>query len=329
MSENNTSAQNVFQTILLIILVIFSALQVAFVMGVTPQFTSTKQEEVKEVELERSAGLEKTIREALLQHEYSKVGGKENYELTIELQKAILQNPNSGQDIATLRKMLDALKGQTNAAAQTAESNQEAQTAPTQAVNVNTLADEKKADVLSGAVIEGNKDADIVVVEYMDMECPYCIMQFNDNQITKRLKEEYGDKVATVMKNHRGVDHPGTEYKALGLLCANKLGGTEAYSKFYSAILAGSTARGSVYDVAKVPELVKEIGLDVSAWEDCVKNKEFIAQFAKETAEGKSFGLSGTPGTLIFNQKTGKYATVVGAYPYEQFKATVDSLLAE
>ncbi len=319
MSNNNSSAGNVFQIVLLIVLVIFSAIQVAFMMGITPSFKQSAQETT----FEQSSGLEKVVREALLQHEYEKVGGKSNYELVTALQIAMLNNPQSGQDVVTLSKMLEALSG-----SGTTETQQVTQTTATPAVTLNTLTPERQSDILSGAVLEGNKDADIVVIEYSDLECPFCIVQHNDNQIVKTLKAEYGDKIVSIFKNHRGVDHEGTEVKALGLLCANKLGGAEAYSKFYTAVLSGSTTR-SMYDVAKLPELVKEIGLDVDAWQSCVDSKEFIAQFSKETAEAKSFGLSGTPGTLIFNQKTGKYATVVGAHDYSQFKAAVDSLLAE
>lgn len=51
-----------------------------------------------------------------------------------------------------------------------------------------------------------------------------------------------------------------------------------------------------------------------------------LSQFEAETAEAQSFGLNGTPGTLIINQKTGEYDTVIGAYPFEAFQAKVEAL---
>lgn len=55
------------------------------------------------------------------------------------------------------------------------------------------------------------------------MECPFCIKQYNDTKLQKALKDKYGDTVAFAYKNNRGVNHPGTEIKALSILCAKKI----------------------------------------------------------------------------------------------------------
>lgn len=308
-TETNKTA-NIFQTVLLVILVILSAFQLAFIFGLTPNFNKTAEN--------NSNGLEKVVRDALLEHEYAKVGGKDNYETITKLQIALLNYPQYEGNIAAQKQMLAQISGATGATTVT-------ESKPT--VTSQTFTTEEMDKILDGAVLEGNKDADIVVVEYSDLECPFCIRQNNENKIAETLHKEYGDKLVTIFKNHRGVDHEGTEVKALGLLCANKLGGSDAYVKFYKAILEGSTT-SSYYPTSKLADLAKEIGLDVSAWQSCVDNKEFLTQFAKETNEAIGLGLSGTPGTLIFNRKTGAYTTVAGAYPYSQFKQAVDSLLA-
>lgn len=54
-----------------------------------------------------------------------------------------------------------------------------------------------------------------------------------------------------------------------------------------------------------------------------------MASFEAETKEAQMFDLSGTPGTLILNVKTGKYTTVTGAYPLLKFTQKIDALLAE
>lgn len=311
-TETNKSV-NVFQTVLLVILVLLSAFQVAFIMNLIPNFN--KQAAVTP-STNNSTGLEKVVRDALLEHEYAKVGSKENYDTITALQIALLKYPQYEGNIDAQKKMLAQISGS------------DATTTTTAAVTTQKLSEEQMSAILSGAIMEGNKDANIVAVEYSDLECPFCIRQNNDNKITDTLHNEYGDKVVTIFKNHRGVDHAGTEVKALSLLCANKVGGEEAYIKFYRAVLEGSTT-SSVYPVAKLPDLAKEIGLDVKAWQSCVDNKDMLTQFAKETNEAIGLNLSGTPGTLIFNRKTGAYTTIAGAYPYAQFKSAVDTLLAE
>ena len=318
MTDKNSSG-SVFQTLLLVVLVIFSAIQVSFIFGLTPNFSKT----TTETSLDNSSGLERTVRDALLQHEYEKVGGKENYEVIVALQRAILTNPASGQDIETQKQLLAQLQGSTGTT----------NTTTTATTNSATLTEDQRKVVLEDAVVEGNKDADIVVVEYSEMECPFCAQQYHDTKLHPTLEAEYSDKVAFVYKNNRGVDHAGTEVKSLGLLCAKKVGGADAYAKFYKYVMDNTTYRpqdknGSVFPVAQLAEAAKAAGItDVAAWQSCVDNKETLEQFAKETREAASFGLSGTPGTLIFNQKTGAYTTISGAYPYENFKAAVDALL--
>lgn len=273
----------------------------------------------------------KTVQENILAHEYSKVGGAENYKVVTDLQKEILVNPHSGQDIATQKNFLEQLK-QARGNNVPVVTEHDTDTTDT---NAQTLSDEQKKSVLENAVVEGNKDADVVIVEYSEMECPYCAQLYHDTKLHQTASAEYGDKVAFIYKNNRGVDHNGTEVKALGLLCANKVAGPEAYTKFYTHIMDNTTLRpqersGTVFDVKNLAEAAKVAGVtDIAAWQSCVDNKETLEQFAKETQEAGSFGLRGTPGVMMFNQKTGKYTTVSGAYPYSEFKSKIDSLLAE
>jgi len=186
---------------------------------------------------------------------------------------------------------------------------------------------EDAAKIRENIAIEGNINADILVIEYSDMECPFCMKQFHETKLPEQLLAQYGDKVAFAFKNSRGVNHPGTEAKAIAALCAQKVDGNEAYIKFYKAIMSGSTNEGGVYDVSKLSEISTQIGLDTSAWQTCVDKKETAGIFAAQSSEAEKYGLSGTPGTLIYNTKTGKYDTISGAYPYTEFTNKISTLL--
>ncbi len=73
------------------------------------------------------------------------------------------------------------------------------------------------------------------------MECPFCMRQYHDTKLFPTLLSQYGDKVSVAFKNNRGVSHKGTEAKALGALCAGKLGGDASYQKFYKGVMDKST----------------------------------------------------------------------------------------
>lgn len=55
------------------------------------------------------------------------------------------------------------------------------------------------------------------------MECPFCIRQYHSTKLFPTLLSQYKDKIGIAFKNNRGVNHPGTEAKAIAALCAKKV----------------------------------------------------------------------------------------------------------
>lgn len=114
--------------------------------------------------------------------------------------------------------------------------------------------------------------------------------------------------------------------KAIASLCTQEVGGDAAYINYYNAIMQGSPDSRNVYPVADLPKLAQSLKLDMTKWQKCFDTSATQPLFAAQTSEALSFNLGGTPGTLIVNNTTGKYATIEGAYPYESFTAKIDEL---
>ncbi len=248
------------------------------------------------------------IKKALLEMEYQKVGGKANYDIVNQ---------------ATLIQIKDQLP-QMQQYVKT-QGWKVADTEVDQPTVTTSLTSDEVAAILSGAAIEGNKSADIIAIEYSDMECPFCIKQYSETKLQSSLASQYGDKVAFAFKNNRGVNHPGTEPKAIGALCAKQIGGDRAYVAFYQAIMDGTT-QSSVYPVAKLGDIAKNIKINQTKWQSCFDSKSTLGQLDAEGAEAKKYGMSGTPGTLLLNVKTGKYTTVEWAYPFSEFVQKITSI---
>ena len=260
------------------------------------------------------------VRNILLQIEYDKVGGRANYETLNYAQRLSLTDPQNPSSLIHMQEYINSFSGGTKTLTNT--QSPEVQTGEMKSVSTGEIATIKK-----DAAIEGKDTAKILVLEYSDMECPFCMKQYHDTKLLPALQAQYGDTVAFAFKNNRGVNHKGTEAKAIAALCAQKLGGNEKYIKFYKGIMDASTNEGGVSNVSDLPNIAKTVGLDITKWQTCVDKKETIALFQSQTSEAQKFGLGGTPGTLIVNIETGKYATIEGAYPYTQFSSTIDSLL--
>jgi len=261
------------------------------------------------VTLPASTGIDALgVKKALLELEYEKVGGKENYDL---ISKATLIQMH--EQIPQIREFVETSGGVV--------------AKPSNNDTSLVLDADRIATILQGAAIEWNPNADIMVIEYTDTECPFCMRQYHDTRLPDTLSSQYGDKVAFVFKNNRGVNHQWTEAKAVGSLCAKKIWGTDAYVKFYKTVMDGSTQGGGVYPVSALPDAAKAAGINIAEWQSCFDKRETVAEYLAETQEAASFGLRGTPGTLILNVKTGKYATIEWAYPYASFVEKIESLM--
>jgi protein-disulfide isomerase len=292
--------------VLVVLSLILNAFCLYFLLGYSVDFKTFVSTSTTPVKTDSSVG----IRKVLLDLEYEKVGWKENYDILQKYTQLQLK-----EQVPQIKKAIEWWS--LGWAAEQLPSAEPQWTIPAEDI----------ARILSDASIEGNKDASIIAIEYSDMECPFCMKQYHDTKLFPTLLSQYGDKVSVAFKNNKWVNHKGTEAKALWALCAEKLWWAIAYNKFYKWIMDGSTNQGWVFDVAKLPEIAKLIGLDVALWQSCVDKKETSAKFVAQTAEANKYGLGGTPGTLILNTKTGKYATIEWAYPYTAFTAKIDELL--
>lgn len=131
-----------------------------------------------------SKQVSKEVIESYLALEYKKSGGKENYELISEAQRLQLE-----QQIPQIREFL---KKGASASQQTGG----------QEVPPKKLSKDELASIKKDAYIEGNKEAKITLIEYSDLECPFCIRQFKEGTI-KKIHEKYGDTVNSIFKNFR------------------------------------------------------------------------------------------------------------------------------
>ncbi len=78
----------------------------------------------------------------------------------------------------------------------------------------------------------GNKDAEVVIVEYGDLECPYCAIV---HPTIKQILKEYDGKVAWVFRHFPLSIHKDAHIKAEAAECAYAEGKDEAFFKYLDA----------------------------------------------------------------------------------------------
>lgn len=176
--------------------------------------------------------------------------------------------------------------------------------------------------------ILGNPNAPIVVVEYSDTECPFC-KTFHVTM--NKIMEEYGKngKVAWVYR-HFPLDsiHPKADKEAEGAECAAELGGNDAFWKYMNRVFEITPSNNNL-DLAKLPEIAMELGLDKVRFETCLASGKYAEKVESQFQSGIAIGIRGTPHSIIITNKDGKKYPLEGAQPYVTVKTVIDAALID
>jgi protein-disulfide isomerase len=174
--------------------------------------------------------------------------------------------------------------------------------------------------------ILGNPDAEIKVVEYMDLECPHCKI-FNNTM--HQIMDYYGasGKVAWVQRPlPLAQSHSKAPKEAHAAECAAEQGGDTAYFAYTDAIFE-ITPSDNGLDLAVLPQLAQQIGLNVDTFNKCMSDNKFAEKITASYNEAIKGGAQGTPYTLLM---VGTESVVLnGAQPYDSMRAAIDAVLQE
>ena len=170
----------------------------------------------------------------------------------------------------------------------------------------------------------GRADAPVVIVEFSDLQCPYC-RRF-DQQTLPWLKREYLD---TGKARFESRDYPldfHAQAVAASLLahCAAREG------KYWELREAVFKVQQSL-SLDGLDQAAAAVGLDAAKQAACAKDEAAIRQAIEaEKTLGQSVGVQGTPSFLVGRVVNGKVegTVIVGAGLPETFRKRLEPLLA-
>lgn len=174
--------------------------------------------------------------------------------------------------------------------------------------------------------INGSSKARILLVEYSDMECPYC-KKFHPT--AQQIVDNFKGEVAWVYRHLPLVFHANAQKEAEASECANELGGNSAFWKYTNAIFARTNSGGTGFALEDLTPLAEEIGLDSAKFQTCLDSDKYVERIKNDSLTATGLGVTGTPGNILLDTKTGKTAFLPGAYPYEDFEKAIQGMLAE
>lgn len=171
--------------------------------------------------------------------------------------------------------------------------------------------------------IRGGKDAEIFLIEYSDLECPFC-KQFHKS--AQQAVGSYEGKVAWVYR-HFPLDtlHSKADKEAEGAECAFDQKGNDGFWAYVDRVFEITPSNNGL-DEEELPKIASYVGLDVSEFNSCLNSRQFKDKVESQYQSGISAGVTGTPGNFVMNKK-GEVWVIPGYVSFESLKLTIDEAL--
>jgi len=180
----------------------------------------------------------------------------------------------------------------------------------------------KLQDFYKTAHVEGNKDAPVTIIEFSDFQCPFCKRHATQGTL-ETVKEKYGDDVNLIYTHFPLGFHQLAQKAQEASECVAKQWGDEAFYAFKKALYAEPQP-----DQAAIEKVAGAIdGIDVEKVKSCMDSGEMAAKVKASMDFGRQLGVTGTPGNIVMNNKTGKFVKVSWAVPASAFDGPVSDML--
>ena len=173
----------------------------------------------------------------------------------------------------------------------------------------------------------GNPDAPITIIEFSDFQCPFCA-KFH-MQTLPIIMDEYINKgiVKLVFRDFPIQNiHPNAVPASIAAECANE---QEKFEQMYHMLFEKQKEWSNLetsYAITAFNQYASELQLNEEKFDSCIKNVKYIEEVQKDLNEGRTYGVIGTPGFFIGNEKIG-FVELKGAQPFESFKKVINSQL--
>lgn len=178
--------------------------------------------------------------------------------------------------------------------------------------------------------VKGDIDAEIVIVEYSDPECPFC-KKFHDT-MNEIVSEYESHEVAWIYRNFP-IDslHPNATTVAHAFECAGELGGNDGFWSYADELFRVSPQNSGI-DITQLPALAEDVGLSRADFQSCMDSERHVEKIHNQindalTAAESAGHNPGTPYSIAIVTETGEKFAIRGAQEFSTIKSQIDAIL--
>lgn len=182
---------------------------------------------------------------------------------------------------------------------------------------------------ISAAPSMGNPKANVVLIEFSDYQCPFCMEYFSNTY--RKVIDEFvkTGKIRYVIRDFPGESiHPNALKAAEAVRCATEQG------KFWEMHDGLFTNQRNLATTG-ITDSAKAAGLNLAAFQTCFESGKHTAGIRKDEEETVQLGVKGTPAFFLGTPDPANPAKVklvnalIGAQPLENFEKVINGLLTK
>jgi protein-disulfide isomerase len=180
-------------------------------------------------------------------------------------------------------------------------------------------------------VLGDPKTAKVTIIEYSDLECPFCKVY---HETLSKLYDENkaSGKLAWVFRHSPIVElHSKAPKEAEATECAAELGGNVVFWKYLAEVFSNTPTNNGL-DLANLYDFADTVGLNAKAFKACLDSGKYATKINEQILAAKKAGVEGTPyAVLVMDGKNvplvDKDGSGLGALTYPQMKQILDQLI--
>ncbi len=199
-------------------------------------------------------------------------------------------------------------------------------------ISVTIFLTKGPADVGSGGVVVieaadhflGGRSAPVKIVEYAEGECIYCKRL---HPTLLRVVEESEGQVALVFRHFPLTTHPKSFTEAVALECVAEEKGDEGFFLYLEKLYEATPSNNNI-DLAVLPRLSKEIGIEEGKFAGCLASDRYRARILSDIETGIGLNVDSVP-HLIIVAPSGKEFVFSKSPSYAALRAVIETALGE
>ncbi len=270
----------------------------------------------------KSEEIKDEIKEEILYHSSLEFGWKDNYELA---QEAFLSDSFIQQN----REQLEAFVDQSWWEIDLDDQQEQAPTEP-QEQQADTddqferweITEDQIDSILQRGHIMWEEWSRITLIEYSDVNCPFCARHSNDGTIQNVLNQFDSSEINHIFRTFPifgDRSYPGS----YAIECAGELWWSEVFYDYKYDFFA----LNDVENRQSWEDIASEHWLDLDSFSSCIDNAEVEGIVSENMWEWQIFWVQWTPWNVLLDTETWEWVLVPWAYPASEFWPIVEDML--